>query len=43
MRYFATEGMGVDLFGFLFLEGEQSRWVPAVLAAIRAGLLLVAH
>lgn len=35
MRYFATEGTEVDLFGFLFLEGEQSHWVPAVLAAVR--------
>lgn len=24
MRYFATEGTEADLFGFLFLEGEQS-------------------
>lgn len=34
MRYFATEGTEVGLFGFLFLE-EQICWIPAVLAAVR--------
>lgn len=35
MRYFATGGTEVDLFGFLSVEEEQRHWVPAVLAAVR--------